>query len=34
MNISKFEQRTLHPLAHGGRIRVEKDSKGKIVEVT
>jgi|GEM_PF-4196130 len=32
MNISKFEQRTLHPLARGGRV--EKDSKGKIVEVT
>ncbi|MEP2828397.1 YjhX family toxin [Parvibaculum sp.] len=33
MNISKFEQRTLHALARGGRIRVEKDSKGKIVDV-
>lgn len=32
MNISKFEQRTLHALARGGRICVEKDGKGKIVE--
>lgn len=32
MNISKFEQRTLHALARGGCICVEKDGKGKIVE--
>lgn len=30
MNVSKFEQRTLHALARGGTIRVEKDEKGKI----
>ena len=34
MNISKFEQRTLHALARGGLIRVEKDDKGKIQTVT
>lgn len=33
MNISKPEQRTLHALARGGAIRVEKDESGKIVEV-
>ena len=33
MNISKAEQRTLHVLARGGAILVEKDVKGKIVEV-
>jgi len=33
MNISKFEQRTLHALARGGLIQVEKNDEGKIVEV-
>lgn len=33
MNISKFEQRTLHALARGGRIQVEKNDEGKIVDV-
>ncbi len=31
MNISKAEQRTLHALAQGGAILVEKDERGKIV---
>lgn len=30
MNISKAEQRTLHALAQGGAILVEKDARGKI----
>ncbi|MEO0983038.1 MAG: YjhX family toxin [Pseudomonadota bacterium] len=33
MNISKAEQRTLHALARGGAILVEKDERGKVVEV-
>lgn len=33
MNVSKYEQRTLHALAQGGRIVVEKDDQGKIVEI-
>ncbi len=33
MNISKAEQRTLHALAQGGAILVEKDARGKIVKV-
>lgn len=33
MNISKAEQRTLHALAQGGAILVEKDERGKIVAV-
>jgi len=33
MNISKAEQRTLHALAQGGAIIVEKDERGKIVVV-
>lgn len=33
MNISKAEQRTLHALARGGAILVEKDENGKIVKV-
>ena len=33
MNISKAEQRTLHALARGGAILVEKDEKGKIIAV-
>ncbi|HCX68270.1 YjhX family toxin [Parvibaculum sp.] len=34
MNVSKFERRTLHALAYSGRIHIEKESKGKIIEVT
>ncbi len=33
MNISKAEQRTLHVLARGGAIFVEKNQKGKIIGV-
>jgi len=33
MNISKAEQRTLHALARGGAIFVEKDVRGKIATV-
>ena len=33
MNISKAEQRTLHVLARGGAILIEKDDKGKIIAV-
>ena len=33
MNISKAEQRTLHVLARGGAILIEKDERGKIIEV-
>ncbi len=33
MNISRAEQRTLHVLARGGAILVEKDGAGKIIEV-
>ena len=33
MNISKAEQRTLHVLARGGAIAVEKDDRGKIIAV-
>ena len=33
MNISKAEQRTLHVLARGGAILVEKDERGKIIEI-
>lgn len=33
MNISKAEQRTLHVLARGGAILVEKNDAGKITEV-
>lgn len=33
MNISKAEQRTLHALARGGAILVEKDEAGKIIAV-
>lgn len=32
MNISKYEQRTLHVLAQGGVIRIEKNDRGHIVE--
>jgi uncharacterized protein len=33
VNVSKHEQRTLHALAQGGKIVVEKDDKGRIVEI-
>lgn len=33
MNISKAEQRTLHALARGGAVVVEKDARGKIIAV-
>lgn len=33
MNISKAEQRTLHALARGGGILVEKNEAGKIFDV-
>lgn len=33
MNISKYEQRTLHALAQGGRILQHKDDKGGIIAV-
>ncbi|GJL93779.1 MAG: UPF0386 protein [Hyphococcus sp.] len=33
MNISKAEQKTLHVLARGGAILVEKNEKGKIIEI-
>lgn len=31
MNISKPQQRTLHALAQGGRIVIERDGRGDIV---
>ena len=34
LNISKAQQRTLHALAQGGQIILERDSKGGIVEAT
>ena len=33
MNISKAEQRTLHALARGGAVFVEKDDAGKFLAV-
>jgi uncharacterized protein YjhX (UPF0386 family) len=33
VNISKYEQRTLHALAQGGRIDFRKNDKGDIVEI-
>ena len=33
MNISKPEQRTLHALAQGGRIVIERDERGKLLTV-
>ena len=32
MNISKTQQRVLHALARGGRILLERDERGDIVE--
>ncbi|MGQ0533980.1 MAG: YjhX family toxin [Caulobacteraceae bacterium] len=34
MNISKYEQRTLHALAQGGRIERIKNGRGDIVEIS
>ena len=34
MNISKAQQRTLHALAQGGQIILERDHRGDIVEAT
>jgi len=31
LNISKPQQRTLHALAQGGRIELERDDNGKII---
>ena len=33
MNISKYEQRTLHALARGGRIEQHKNDRGDIIAV-
>jgi uncharacterized protein YjhX (UPF0386 family) len=33
VNLSKQEQRTLHALARGGAIAVDKDDRGKIMAV-
>lgn len=33
MNISRAEQRTLHALARGGAILVDKDAQAKIIAV-
>jgi len=32
LNISKPQQRTLHALARGGRITLERDERGNILE--
>ncbi|MCR4266473.1 YjhX family toxin [Nitratireductor sp. ZSWI3] len=34
MDISRAEQRILHILAQGGRIDVEKDDRGNIIELS
>jgi len=34
VNISRGEQRTLHALAQGGAIHVEKDTRGKVDKAT
>jgi uncharacterized protein YjhX (UPF0386 family) len=33
LNISKYEQRTLHALAQGGRIHHHKSEAGHIIEI-
>jgi uncharacterized protein YjhX (UPF0386 family) len=33
VNISKYEQRTLHALAQGGAIHHRKNDKGDIIEI-
>lgn len=33
MDISRAEQRILHILAQGGRIDIEKDDRGQIIEL-
>ncbi|WP_028032931.1 YjhX family toxin [Chelativorans sp. J32] len=34
MDISRAEQRILHILAQGGRIQIEKDENGRIIELS